>query len=238
MVVQGESGAVLIDCGFARKRVEERMEHAGISPQEISAVLVTHEHGDHASGADRVARGWNVPLCATHGTTRNAKWAAVEHQHIIRTGSTFEVAGLEIHAFAVPHDAAEPVQFVISDGQTRLGILSDAGHVTPHMRQVLSGCNGLMLEANHCPEMLANGPYPPALRDRVGGPWGHLSNAQSADLLASMGLSETGHIVLTHLSEQNNTPERALDVIRPALNGWQGKLSVATQDAPMELIEI
>lgn len=238
LVVQGESGAILVDCGFARKRIEERMEQAGICRSDIQAILVTHEHGDHALGADRAARGWNVPLYATHGTIRNAKWGAVDALHTIGTGSTFAVAGMEIHAFAVPHDAAEPVQFVISDGETRLGMLSDAGHVTPHMREVLSGCHALLLEANHCPDMLANGPYPPALRERVGGPWGHLSNAQSADLLTSLGLANTGHIVLTHLSEQNNSPERALDVIRPALNGWQGSLSIAAQDAPMDLIEI
>ncbi len=228
----------MVDCGFARKRVEERLQLSGLSADDICAVLVTHEHTDHAGGVDRLARGWKVPVYTTHGTARLARWGEVPDLRHISPSEQFRIGDLLIQAYAVPHDAAEPVQFVISDGTHRVGILSDAGHITPHMCEVLSGCDALLLEANHCPQMLAVGPYPPALRERVGGPWGHLSNCQSAALLEALPLEATGHIVLTHLSEQNNTPERALDAIRGALNGWPGTLCTALQDQPLETIEL
>lgn len=228
----------MVDCGFARKRVEERLQQSALSPQQIDAVLVTHEHGDHAGGVDRLARGWKVPVYATHGTTRAARWGDIPDLRQISPCEAFTVGDLHIQPYAVPHDAAEPVQFVISHQGQRVGILSDAGHVTPHMQAVLEKCDVLLLEANHCPQMLADGPYPPALRERVGGPWGHLSNPQSAGFLEALPLESTGHIVLTHLSEQNNTPERALDAIRASLKDWAGSLSTALQDQPLDLIEI
>ncbi len=238
IVVQGHDACVMVDCGFARKRVEERLQHSGLGASDISAVLVTHEHTDHAGGVDRLARGWQVPVYTTYGTARAARWGDVPDLRHISASEQFRIGDLTIQAYAVPHDAAEPVQFVISHGPHRVGILSDAGHITPHMCEVLSGCDVLLLEANHCPQMLADGPYPPALRERVGGPWGHLSNPQSAGLLEALLLEATGHIVLTHLSEQNNTPERAQDAIRGVLNGWAGTLQTALQDQPLDPIEL
>lgn len=238
VVVQSKTTAVMVDCGFARKRVEERLQHSGLNSGHINAVLVTHEHGDHAGGVDRLARGWKVPVYATHGTARASRWGDIPDLRQISPCEAFTVGDLHIQPYAVPHDAAEPVQFVISHQGKRVGILSDAGHITPHMQAVLERCDVLLLEANHCPQMLADGPYPPALRERVGGPWGHLSNPQSAGFLDAMPLESTGHIVLTHLSEQNNTPERALDAIRASLKGWAGSLTTALQDQPLDLIEI
>ncbi|MEN8720178.1 MAG: MBL fold metallo-hydrolase [Oceanococcaceae bacterium] len=235
MVIQGSAGAVLIDCGFSRRRVEERLAAIGIAPDTICGVLVTHEHGDHASGADIVARAWQVPLYATWGTRQCARWNAGANLQVLTPGQSLRLAGLDIQPYAVPHDAAEPVQFVVGEGGQRIGVLSDAGHITAHMREVLAGCDLLLLEANHCPRMLADGPYPPALQRRVGGAWGHLSNAQSSELLSVIDLSRTAQIVLTHLSEQNNTPERAREVISAALDGWTGTLHTATQDQPLAL---
>lgn len=234
-VIQSDEGAVLIDCGFACKRVEERLAAVGISPKDIQAIFVTHEHADHASGADRAARAWKVPLYATFGTAKKSRWTKVPELRILSPGETVRVANMDIHAYAVPHDAAEPVQFVLDDGSKRIGMLSDAGHVTPHMERILAGCELLMLEANHCPDMLRAGPYPLALQARVGGPWGHLSNGQSAQLLGALNLAQTARIVLTHLSEQNNTPDRALQTVRTALRGWSGELLTAEQDTPLQI---
>lgn len=233
LVVGGAQGALLIDCGFPKKHLQARLQHAGLELDSLCAILLTHEHGDHAAGVGPVARALGLPVYTTHGTARQAKLGKLPSLQRICPGQGFEVGDLQVLPFAVPHDAAEPVQFVISDGQRRLGVLSDAGHVTPHMLAVLQGCDTLLLEANHCPQLLAAGPYPPALQARVGGPWGHLANAQAAELLGGLDLGSLGRIVLTHLSEQNNTPQRALDVVRRTLGSWGGILDVARQDQPI-----
>ena len=238
LVVDGPDGGLLLDCGFARKHLDARLAASGYDAGRLRGILVTHEHADHASGVGRAARAYGLPVYATHGTARRARFGDGVRLHTIRPGQTLRLAGLEVQAYAVPHDAAEPVQFVLGDGQSRLGVLSDAGHVTAHMRSVLEGCHTLLLEANHCPQMLAAGPYPPALQRRVGGRYGHLANAQAAGLLAALDLAGTRRIVLTHLSEQNNTPDRAREAVGVALRDWGGLLCTAAQDTPLDAFEV
>ena len=141
---------------------------------------------------------------------------------------------MKITPYAVPHDAREPAQYVIGDGRYRVGVLSDAGHITPHMRETLSGCDALLLECNHDPDMLANGPYPPALRERVGGDYGHLSNQQAAGLLDAIDTSALQQLVIAHISAKNNRPELAQSAVAAALGCEPDWAPVADQETGLD----
>lgn len=238
MLVGGEQGQVLIDCGFSKRNLKQRLEQAGESLGNIRAVLVTHEHGDHAQGALAVARACQVPLYATRGTAERAGWLGAAPLRVLSSGAKLKLAGMDIQSYVVPHDAAEPVQFVCTQGQRRVGVLSDAGHVTAHMCATLHSCDALFIEANHCLDMLAQGPYPPSLKARVGGRFGHLNNTQTAQLLERVDLARVHSIVLTHISEQNNCPDRAQAVVRQPLSQWNGQLLTASQDQPLAAISV
>ncbi|HUP91575.1 MAG TPA: MBL fold metallo-hydrolase [Solimonas sp.] len=214
-----ESGGtrVLIDCGFMLKEAEARLERAGVEPASLSAILVTHEHADHIAGVARFARRYEIPVWMTHGSFAAWEDSRVPHAHHFSPHQSFRIGTLEIQPYPVPHDAREPCQYVLGDGRHRVGILSDAGHVTAHMRDTLSGCDALMLECNHDPAMLASGPYPATLKGRVGGSKGHLSNQQAAGLLQLIDCVRLQHLVLTHLSEINNTPELARTAVTSVL---------------------
>lgn len=200
---------VLVDCGFALVETEARLARAGVDPASLSAVLVTHEHEDHAAGVARLAREYELPVFLTAGTYAAWNEPCAPRVHRFSPHGSFHIGELEVHPFPVPHDAREPCHYVFSHGGRRVGIVSDAGHVTPHMRDCLSGCDALLLEFNHDPIMLRDGPYTHQLKLRVGGKRGHLSNAQSAGLLVAMDCMRLQHLVLTHLSEVNNTPDLA-----------------------------
>jgi phosphoribosyl 1,2-cyclic phosphodiesterase len=200
---------VLVDCGFFLKEAEARMQRVGVEPGSLSAILVTHEHNDHLGGVARFARKHHVPVWMTHGTFAAWDDPVVPRVHRFAPHEPFAIGELTVQPFPVPHDAREPCHYVFGDGTRRVGILSDAGHVTAHMRTTLSGLDALLLEFNHDLHMLAVGPYTPSLKARVGGVVGHLSNLQAAALLAALDRSRLQHLVLTHLSEVNNTPALA-----------------------------
>lgn len=233
-VVCGEQACVLIDCGFSRKEMEARLARQGLSPADVDAVVVTHEHSDHASGVARFANRYNTPVYATWGTICGAKLERLTHLKTITSHQAFEIGDLQIQPFPVPHDAREPVQFVLQQGEFRLGILSDAGDITPHMRECLSGCDALLLECNHCPEMLADGPYPPALKARVASRLGHLSNQQSAQLLSALDRSRLKHLAVTHISEKNNCPDRATSALVDVLGQHPNWLAIACQEQGLD----
>ncbi len=230
-VVCSGASRVMIDCGFSRKETESRLARHGLEARSLDAILVTHEHADHVAGVARLSRAHQIPVFATHGTVVAAKLAGLAGLQEISAHQSFRVGDLEILPYPVPHDAREPVQFVISHQQQRIGILSDAGAVTPHMRAVLSGCDALLLECNHCPQMLADGPYPPALKSRVASRYGHLSNQQSAQLLGELDRSRLKHLAVTHLSEKNNCPDLATQALAHILGEHPDWLAVADQDS-------
>jgi phosphoribosyl 1,2-cyclic phosphodiesterase len=231
---------VLMDCGFGLQDTVRRMARLGVSPEELSGIVVTHEHGDHISGVARLARKYNLPVWLTHGTLRaQAKaFAGIADIREIDPQLAFVIGDLEIVPYPVPHDAAEPVQFVFSDGARRLGVLTDAGCSTAHIEQTLNGCHALVLECNHDVEMLMNGDYPYSLKQRVGGRFGHLNNQEAAGILASLDVSRLQHLIAAHLSRKNNTPElavRALSVAAKCEESWVG---VATQEQGFDWREI
>ncbi|HKY93247.1 MAG TPA: MBL fold metallo-hydrolase [Nevskiaceae bacterium] len=208
-IVEAGGTRVLIDCGFSLKEAQARSERLAFDLESLDAVLVTHEHSDHVGGVARLAMASGIPVYATRGTAAAAEdLKACEWREITPHGA-FTIGSLEVQPFPVPHDAREPCQFVFAHAGVRLGILSDVGRITNHVVQVLSGCDALLLEFNHDAVRLADGPYPPALKRRVGGDWGHLSNTQAAGLLRAMDRSRLRQLVLTHLSEKNNSPALA-----------------------------
>ncbi len=200
---------VMLDCGFYLREIEERLGRLGVEPRSLNGIVVTHEHHDHIGGVARFARKHDIPVWMTPGTFAAWDDPYVANVHRFNPHESFVIGDLRVEPFPVPHDAREPCHYVFANGAQRLGVISDAGCVTPHMRERLSACDGLMLEFNHDLRMLLTGPYTARLKTRVGGPLGHLSNAQSADLLRNIDCSRLQHLVLTHLSEINNTPQLA-----------------------------
>lgn len=223
---------VLMDCGFGLRDAVFRMERLGVSPEGLSGIVVTHEHGDHIGGVARLARKYDLPVWLTHGTLRHQLEAFGETELFreIDTHLAFAIGGIEITPYPVPHDAAEPVQFVFSDGARRLGVLTDAGCSTAHIELTLSGCHALVLECNHDSDMLMNGDYPFSLKQRVGGRFGHLNNFDAAGLLARLDTSRLQHLVAAHLSRKNNTAALAVEALSRALDCEAGWVGVATQD--------
>lgn len=221
---------VLVDCGFSCKETERRMARLDRSPEQLSAVLVTHEHGDHIRGVPVLARKYGLPVWLTRGTHLLLQDDGSLDIHYIDGNSRQALGDLEVHPYTVPHDAREPCQFVFTDGAHRLGVLTDTGRVTAHIRASLDACDALLLECNHDTVMLENGPYSSHLKQRVGGPLGHLSNSQSAALLSEIDTSRLQHIVAAHLSEQNNQPDLAREALATALDCEPGWIGVAGQE--------
>jgi phosphoribosyl 1,2-cyclic phosphodiesterase len=228
-LVQAAGTTVMLDCGLSLADTEARLGRLGVAPSGIAAILVTHEHGDHAGGVARFARRYGVTVMATSGTTRGLRGPLPKVERI-SAHEAFMVGDLELRPMPVPHDAREPCQFVFSDGAALLGILTDLGRVTAHVIASINGCDALALECNHDAGMLADGPYTPALKRRVGGAFGHLSNAQAAGLLAELDTSRLKHLVAVHLSEINNTPSLARASLAAGLGCAPADISVAHQD--------
>ena len=232
LLVESGDTRVLLDCGFGVEVVTERLGRAGYDPADLDAILVTHEHGDHAGGAASVAERFELPVYLTRGTfsALASEGHAVTRRVFIDPYTPFSIGAIEVRPYTVPHDAREPVQFVLSDGAVRLGVLTDAGHPTRHIVEALSGVDALVLECNYDLDMLRGGPYPRWLKDRIGGPLGHLANLASAEIVQAMDRGNLKHVIAAHLSRQNNTPELARAALADALGCAAEWIGVATQE--------
>ncbi len=231
LLVEVGATRILIDAGFGPRETERRLARLGIAVAGINAILITHEHADHIGGALACARRFSWRMLTTAGT-RNA-WRNGEAEsrfEIIDSHRAFALGDISVEPFPVPHDAREPVQFVLGDGARRLGVLTDAGHVTPHMIAMLDGCDAIVLECNHDLELLDSGSYPPALKRRIAGWHGHLDNDAAGSLLSRIDRTRLRHVIAAHLSEQNNTPERARTALCRPLGCEAQWVGVATQD--------
>lgn len=245
LVVQTGTTCVLMDCGFSVSETIARLARLQLSPENLSGIVVTHEHGDHISGVARLARQYSIPVWLTHGTLRTQfkSLGKVSPHNLFRVTEitshhTFNIHDLQIQPYAVPHDAAEPVQFVFGNGNKKLGVLTDTGRSTAHIEATLSGCDALVLECNHDSGMLANSHYPHSLKQRVGGNYGHLNNADAAALLANLDNSRLQHIVAAHLSRTNNTPQLARVALSSVLNCAEDWVAVASQGEGLDWREI
>ncbi|KXV16376.1 MBL fold metallo-hydrolase [Caballeronia megalochromosomata] len=221
---------VLLDCGFSGKEVERRLARLNCRAEDLDAIVITHEHTDHIGSALTLARRWSIPLYMSWGTARaiGADEASVE-LNVLWGDESVAIGDLSVMPYTVPHDAREPLQYVFSDGACRLGVLTDVGVSTPHITNVLSGCDALVLESNHDVGMLAASRYPPSLKARIGGTHGHLNNEAAAAILASLDRSRLRHLVAAHLSQQNNLPHLAQAALAAVLGASAVEVVVATQ---------
>lgn len=235
-----ESGKtrILVDCGFSLSETEFRLHRLGCPPQSLTAILVTHEHGDHAGGVGRLSRRYNIPVWLTVGTYHAMRDTRFAQMHYINMHQPLAIHDLHVTPFPVPHDAREPCQFVFSDGAHRLGLLTDVGSLTPLIVQTLQGLDSLLLECNYDAHMLENSEYPPSLKARVAGRYGHLNNLQSCELLRQLDLSRLQHLIGMHLSENNNLPEYAYRALCDGVKSEQGWIQLANQGDGIDWREV
>jgi phosphoribosyl 1,2-cyclic phosphodiesterase len=232
--------AILIDAGLSGIELERRMISKGLSPENLNAIIVSHEHKDHIESAGILSRRYNLPIYTSSKTCKaiGTRLGKVFEYKAFECGSGFNINNLHIHPFSVSHDAKDTSGFTVSRNGSKMGIATDLGIVTTVVKEHLKGCQMLILEANHDIPMLMNGPYPWHLKQRVKGRTGHLSNEESGSLLKELAHEKLSHVILAHLSEKNNTPEKALNAVGMSMNGYKAKLLVARQDMPLDMVYI
>lgn len=243
LVIEARAGLfatrVLVDNGFGPRVLAQRLARAGLALDELDAVFVTHEHSDHAGGVAALLARRPMPLLASRGT-RSA--AGLDDPGIdfrpLRGGQTIDLGALRLETFSVPHDAAEPLQLVATDGDRRFGLLTDIGASTDAVARALDGLHALQLECNHDVSMLADGDYPPFLKARISGDLGHLSNRQAAELLATIDRARLGAVVAAHLSRSNNRPVLAQAALSAVLGCAPDEVRVADQVAGLDWITV
>jgi len=209
-----ETGGVrlLIDAGLSLKEITTRLTDSALDPESIHAVLVTHEHIDHIRSAGSFARRYKVPVLISYATRQAAERYLQKTQLVeFETGYSFSFRNIMIDPFPVSHDCCDPVGFVLESREGRTGSATDLGIVTRLVREKLKGCRALNLESNHDPEMLLNGPYPWNLKQRIKSRHGHLSNQESLELLHDLAHDGLEALVMAHLSEVNNHPDKVVE---------------------------
>ncbi len=237
--VSDGSTHILVDAGLSGIEIQRRMESASLNISDISAIVVSHEHSDHIRGVGVLSRRYGLPVYMTQGTASAAakQLGRIDKLSHFDIGHSFAVNDLAIHPFAVSHDARDPAGFTISRNGQKIGIATDLGIATGMVKQHLKACSMLVLEANHDPIMLKEGPYPWPLKQRIQSRNGHLSNQDSRDLLGEIKHDGLCHVILAHLSETNNTPERALQAVQEAIGGRDRfELHVACQERCSDLV--
>ncbi|NRB40981.1 MAG: MBL fold metallo-hydrolase [Pseudomonadales bacterium] len=236
-LVQMGDTLILIDCGFSLKYMLAALAEKSCGAEDIDAILVTHEHADHISGVNTLAKRFSIPIYTAAGTLRTGKIDTQKNTvHLLQLDKPIDIAGVEVLPVTVPHDAKEPCQFVFTAHDKRLGVMTDLGSISAHVAKAFAGCDALLLEANHDVDMLWAGPYPQSLKRRVLGEWGHLSNVQAAAFLHSLdALPKT--LVLGHISEKNNSELLVEQVFKPFAQDVD-QIIFATQDSGFDWIEV
>ncbi len=239
--VSTEHSALLIDAGLSGVEVERRLAAIGFAPENLTAIIITHEHSDHVKGAGILSRRFNIPVHINEKTYHAcSNLGKIEQLKFFECGRSFDIEGIRISPFSISHDASDPVGLTLEYKDKKLGIATDLGIVTTLVKEHLKECSLLYLESNHDPDMLINGAYPWHLKQRIKSRTGHLSNYDARDLLTELKHqnNDLKHVILAHLSEENNTPERALQTVKEALNGDDISLAVALPDKPGKLIKL
>lgn len=231
--------ALLIDCGLSVREIERRLALIDCAPTALIAILISHEHADHIAGAAALSRRYRIPIVTSSGTLAAARERLAQAWGVeaIRADHAFDFGVFHVRPVLVPHDAREPCQFVIGDGEGRFGMLTDLGQATPHVLREFSALDALVLEFNHEPALLANSAYPPFLRERIAGPDGHLGNDAAAALLDHLDTSRLHTLVAAHLSEKNNRPALVAAYLRDHAP-TDTHCAIAEQHAPLPWLAV
>ncbi|MCL2309036.1 MAG: MBL fold metallo-hydrolase [Proteobacteria bacterium] len=233
LLVEAGNTRLMIDCGFGLRDTVRRLQRLNVEPETIDAIFITHEHTDHVNGVVAFAGKFQIPVWMSYGThaALSGKLDKLERLRTFDSHATLVLGDLQVQALPVPHDAREPVQFIVSDGAHRLVSLTDIGASTPHIEAQISGCDALVLECNHDLDLLYNNPsYPYPLKQRISGRFGHLHNEAAAALLAAIDRSFLKHVIAAHLSRHNNHPDKARAALAQALDCAPDWIGVADQD--------
>ncbi len=239
-LVRSNGATFLVDAGLSARQITKRLETYGLSPQDLMAIVLTHEHIDHIRSAGTLARRWNLPLW-TNKATYTASLETIGETPAwteIEVGLPFQLGSIKVEPFSTPHDAADPFGMILNaeDGR-RVGFATDMGFATNLARQRLQGLQGLVLEFNHDVEMLINGPYPWPIKQRIRGKLGHLSNEEAANLLKNIVTADFEWLICAHISLENNENQLILETARKSLNGHgRRNLLSASQDEPTPIM--
>ncbi len=239
-IIQGSNGTILLDCGFSVIQIKKRLELLGKDIEEIDAVFITHEHTDHICGLKRFTNTYNVPVFMTQGT-----FAAIhdilnntKNIELFESGDAIRIGGFNVQSFAVTHDAQDPVNYVVSNSDKKIGVATDCGFPSKLLVSRLRGCHALILESNYCPQMLLRGPYPPQIKQRIQSKFGHLSNQQMLELLSKVMDETLSVLVLAHISENNNHHALVEQIAQDAIRGRNIQLWITHQTHPTPLIHL
>jgi len=228
-LIESQNTCLMVDCGFSIKDSIRRLERLEKKPEQLNAILVTHEHSDHWKGVLPLAARYSIDVFVTAGCLRATGVNLGDYTglNLIDSHRPFDIGSISIKPIPVPHDAKEPVQYILSDTVNRLGILTDVGTITPYIEQQYSGCDGLLIEANHDLQLLHAGSYPRFLKDRVSSRWGHLNNNQTAALISVIDQSCIKQLVIGHISQSNNNKK----IVKEAIDRvYQGSAEVIYAD--------
>ncbi|MBC2705727.1 MBL fold metallo-hydrolase [Desulfobacula sp.] len=239
LFVSCNNSSILIDAGLSGVEIERRLSHVNINPESLTAIIVTHEHSDHVKGAGILSRRFKLPVYITQKTWQACRGLGkIEHLHFFECGAPFKIDQILVSPFSISHDATDPAGLTLEYKHHKIGIATDLGIVTSLVKDHLKNSNILYLESNHDPEMLINGSYPWHLKQRIKGRTGHLSNMDARTLVSELKTDCLKHVILAHLSEENNCPQKALLEVSKSLNASNIALHVASPHQPGNVIKL
>ena len=242
MFVGTSTTHILIDAGINCKRIEQSLLGCGVSPSKIAGIFLTHEHIDHIKGAALFSRKYGTNIYATAPTIEKIQKSPkketdllpIDNVVYIKPNKQIVIQDLQLYTFPVPHDAEEPIGYTLFDGKSKISVVTDLGYIPDRFGEIMKNSDIVLLESNHDIQMLKEGAYPPALKRRILGNYGHLSNYAAGDFLSSIVSPKLKYVFLGHLSQENNTPQQALETVCKTLhnNGVPENLPFNLQVAP------
>lgn len=239
-VISAGGTTLLVDAGISALRIRRGLEGCGLSPAALQGIMITHEHEDHIKGLGVLCKKCVAPVYCSRYLRDDLRCETAAALHFIEPGSAFMLGDIQVTPFSVSHDALDPVGYIFEHGGVRLGYVTDTGHITRQMEAILQGVHILYLESNYDEKLLRGSGRPWSLIERIEGRWGHLSNAQAAELVERIAHPGLEHIILAHLSSECNTPAHAQSAMQSRLDALSlnTRLHIARKDAPTPWVEI